>query len=165
MRGFRVAVLTAMCLLRRGGLVRAATPGWGTGVICHPNCPTGARLIEFNSVTRRYSIYVLRQAIRRAGDRQRLPVKVKFLHYADTMRSCLPDGGRSCWSHWPWKEVLFEVCKRSTMRIHLDAMPVTRKRERNRRKTDAVWATLQNSRKHTWHERRKTRSCGRATRR
>ena len=64
-------------------------------VICHPKLvQTGLDLIEFPAILfyeTGYSIYVLRQASRRSwriGQRQ--PVKVKFLHYAETMQeSCL----------------------------------------------------------------------------
>jgi hypothetical protein len=64
-------------------------------VICHPKLvQTGLDLIEFPTILfyeTGYSIYVLRQASRRSWRiGQRLPVKVKFLHYAETMQeSCL----------------------------------------------------------------------------
>src|SRR5882762_5650061 len=59
-------------------------------VICHPKLvQTGLDLIEFPTILfyeTGYSIYVLRQASRRSWRiGQRLPVKVKFLHYAETM--------------------------------------------------------------------------------
>lgn len=64
-------------------------------VICHPKLvQTGLDLIDFPTILfyeTGYSIYVLRQASRRSWRiGQRLPVKVKFLHYAATMQeSCL----------------------------------------------------------------------------
>ena len=64
-------------------------------VICHPKLvQTGLDLIEFPTILfyeTGYSIYVLRQASRRSWRiGQRLPVKVKFLHYAETMQErCL----------------------------------------------------------------------------
>ena len=64
-------------------------------VICHPKLvQTGLDLIEFPTILfyeTGYSIYVLRQASRRSWRiGQRLPVKVKFLHYAETMQDrCL----------------------------------------------------------------------------
>jgi hypothetical protein len=64
-------------------------------VICHPKLvQTGLDLIDFPTILfyeTGYSIYVLRQASRRSWRiGQRLPVNVKFLHYAETMQeSCL----------------------------------------------------------------------------
>jgi len=64
-------------------------------VICHPKLvQTGLDLIDFPTILfyeTGYSIYVLRQASRRSWRiGQRLPVKVKYLHYAETMQeSCL----------------------------------------------------------------------------
>ena len=64
-------------------------------VICHPKLvQTGLDLIEFPTILfyeTGYSIYVLRQASRRSWRiGQRLPVKVKFLHYRETMQeTCL----------------------------------------------------------------------------
>jgi hypothetical protein len=64
-------------------------------VICHPKLvQTGLDLIEFPTIVfyeTGYSIYVLRQASRRSWRiGQRLPVKVKFLHYAQTRQeTCL----------------------------------------------------------------------------
>jgi hypothetical protein len=64
-------------------------------VICHPKLvQTGLDLIELPTILfyeTGYSIYVLRQASRRSWRiGQRLPVKVKFLHYSETMQeSCL----------------------------------------------------------------------------
>jgi len=64
-------------------------------VICHPKLvQTGLDLIEFPTIVfyeTGYSIYVLRQASRRSWRiGQRLPVKVKYFHYAETMQEgCL----------------------------------------------------------------------------
>lgn len=64
-------------------------------VICHPKLvQTGLDLIEFPTILfyeTGYSTYVLRQASRRSWRiGQRLPVKVKFLHYSETMQErCL----------------------------------------------------------------------------
>jgi hypothetical protein len=64
-------------------------------VICHPKLvQTGLDLIEFPTILfyeTGYSIYVLRQASRRSWRiGQRFPVKVKFLHYRETMQeTCL----------------------------------------------------------------------------
>src|SRR5208283_2228612 len=64
-------------------------------VVCHPKLvQTGLDLIDFPTILfyeTGYSIYVLRQASRRSWRiGQRLPVKVKYLHYAETMQeSCL----------------------------------------------------------------------------
>jgi hypothetical protein len=94
--GIRVSVLTTEvppeareawyeCQLRAG--VQA--------VICHPKLvQTGLDLIEFPTILfyeTGYSIYVLRQASRRSWRiGQRFPVKVKFLHYRETMQeTCL----------------------------------------------------------------------------
>jgi len=69
-------------------------------VISHPKLvQTGLDLIEFPTILfyeTGYSIYVLRQASRRSWRiGQHHPVKVKFLHYAETMQeSCLRLMGR-----------------------------------------------------------------------
>ena len=94
--GIRVAVLTTDVPpeSREGWYDRQLRAGIQT-VICHPKLvQTGLDLIEFPTILfyeAGYSIYVLRQASRRSwriGQRQ--PVKVKFLHYAETMQeSCL----------------------------------------------------------------------------
>ncbi len=94
--GIRVAVLTTDVPpeSREGWYDRQLRCGV-QAVICHPKLvQTGLDLIEFPTILfyeTGYSIYVLRQASRRSwriGQRQ--PVKVKFLHYAETMQeSCL----------------------------------------------------------------------------
>jgi hypothetical protein len=94
--GIRVAVLTTEVPpeSREGWYHRQLRSGV-QAVICHPKLvQTGLDLIEFPTILfyeTGYSIYVLRQASRRSWRiGQRLPVKVKFLHYAETMQeSCL----------------------------------------------------------------------------
>ena len=94
--GIRVAVLTTEVPpeSREGWYERQLRAGV-QAVICHPKLvQTGLDLIEFPTILfyeTGYSIYVLRQASRRSWRiGQRLPVKVKFLHYAETMQeSCL----------------------------------------------------------------------------
>jgi hypothetical protein len=94
--GIRVAVLTTDVPpeSREGWYDRQLRTGV-QAVICHPKLvQTGLDLIDFPTILfyeTGYSIYVLRQASRRSWRiGQRLPVKVKFLHYAETMQeSCL----------------------------------------------------------------------------
>ena len=94
--GIRVAVLTTEVPpeSREGWYERQLRAGV-QAVICHPKLvQTGLDLIEFPTILfyeTAYSIYVLRQASRRSWRiGQRLPVEVKFLHYAETMQeSCL----------------------------------------------------------------------------
>jgi hypothetical protein len=94
--GIRVAVLTTEVPPEsREGWYERQLRGGVQAVICHPKLvQTGLDLIEFPTILfyeTGYSIYVLRQASRRSWRiGQRLPVKVKFLHYAETMQeSCL----------------------------------------------------------------------------
>ncbi|MFZ0884088.1 MAG: DEAD/DEAH box helicase [Candidatus Acidiferrales bacterium] len=94
--GIRVAVLTTdVPPESREGWYERQLRGGVQAVICHPKLvQTGLDLIEFPTILfyeTGYSIYVLRQASRRSWRiGQRLPVKVKFLHYAETMQeSCL----------------------------------------------------------------------------
>ena len=94
--GIRVAVLTTdVPPETREGWYERQLRGGIQAVICHPKLvQTGLDLIEFPTILfyeTGYSIYVLRQASRRSWRiGQRLPVKVKFLHYAETMQeSCL----------------------------------------------------------------------------
>ena len=92
----RVAVLTTEVPpeSREGWYERQLRAGV-QAVICHPKLvQTGLDLIDFPTILfyeTGYSIYVLRQASRRSWRiGQRLPVKVKFLHYVETMQeSCL----------------------------------------------------------------------------
>lgn len=94
--GIRVALLTTDVPpeAREGWYERQLRAGVQT-VICHPKLvQTGLDLIDFPTILfyeTGYSIYVLRQASRRSWRiGQRLPVKVKYLHYAETMQeSCL----------------------------------------------------------------------------
>jgi hypothetical protein len=94
--GIRVAVLTTDVPpeTREGWYERQLRAGV-QAVICHPKLvQTGLDLIEFPTILfyeTGYSIYVLRQASRRSWRiGQRLPVRVKYLHYAETMQeSCL----------------------------------------------------------------------------
>jgi hypothetical protein len=94
--GIRVAVLTAdVPPETREGWYDRQLRGGVQAVICHPKLvQTGLDLIDFPTILfyeTGYSIYVLRQASRRSWRiGQRLPVKVKFLHYSETMQeSCL----------------------------------------------------------------------------
>jgi hypothetical protein len=94
--GIRVAVLTTdVPPETREGWYERQLRGGIQAVICHPKLvQTGLDLIDFPTILfyeTGYSIYVLRQASRRSWRiGQRLPVKVKFLHYAETMQeSCL----------------------------------------------------------------------------
>lgn len=94
--GIRVAVLTTEVPPEsREGWYDRQLRGGVQAVICHPKLvQTGLDLIDFPTILfyeTGYSIYVLRQASRRSWRiGQRLPVKVKFLHYAETMQeSCL----------------------------------------------------------------------------
>ena len=99
--GIQVAVLTTEVPpeSREGWYERQLRAGV-QAVICHPKLvQTGLDLIEFPTILfyeTGYSIYVLRQASRRSWRiGQRLPVKVKFLHYAETMQeTCLRLMGR-----------------------------------------------------------------------
>jgi hypothetical protein len=94
--GIRVAVLTTEVApeAREAWYERQVRAGV-QAVICHPKLvQTGLDLIEFPTILfyeTGYSIYVLRQASRRSWRiGQRLPVKVKFLHYVKTMQeTCL----------------------------------------------------------------------------
>jgi Helicase conserved C-terminal domain len=94
--GIRVTVLTTEVPpeSREGWYDRQLRAGV-QAVICHPKLvQTGLDLIEFPTILfyeTGYSIYVLRQASRRSWRiGQHKPVKVKFLHYAETMQeSCL----------------------------------------------------------------------------
>jgi hypothetical protein len=94
--GIRTALLTRDVApeLREAWYERQLRAGV-EAVICHPKLvQTGLDLIEFPTIIfyeTGYSIYVLRQASRRSWRiGQRRPVKVKFLHYANTMQeTCL----------------------------------------------------------------------------
>jgi hypothetical protein len=94
--GIRVALLTTDVApeLREAWYERQLRAGV-QAVICHPKLvQTGLDLIDFPTILfyeTGYSIYVLRQASRRSWRiGQRVPVKVKFLHYINTMQeTCL----------------------------------------------------------------------------
>jgi hypothetical protein len=94
--GIRVALLTTDIApeLREAWYERQLRAGV-QAVICHPKLvQTGLDLIDFPTILfyeTGYSIYVLRQASRRSWRiGQRVPVKVKFLHYSNTMQeTCL----------------------------------------------------------------------------
>jgi hypothetical protein len=94
--GIRVSLLTTDIApeLREGWYERQLRAGV-QAVICHPKLvQTGLDLIDFPTILfyeTGYSIYVLRQASRRSWRiGQRVPVKVKFLHYSNTMQeTCL----------------------------------------------------------------------------
>jgi len=100
-KAIRVAALTTKVPpeSREGWYERQLRAGV-QAVICHPQLvQTGLDLIEFPTILfydTGYSIYVLRQASRRSWRiGQCLPVKVKFLHYAETMQeTCLRQMGR-----------------------------------------------------------------------
>ena len=94
--GIRVAVLTTdVPPETREGWYERQLRGGVQAVICHPKLvQTGLDLIDFPTILfyeTGYFIYVLRQASRRSWRiGQRLPVRVKFLHYSQTMQeSCL----------------------------------------------------------------------------
>ncbi|MGB2889411.1 MAG: helicase-related protein [Candidatus Acidiferrales bacterium] len=94
--GIRVALLTTdVPPEAREGWYDRQLRGGVQAVICHPKLvQTGLDLIDFPTILfyeTGYSIYVLRQASRRSWRiGQRLPVKVKYLHYSETMQeSCL----------------------------------------------------------------------------
>ena len=99
--GIRVAILTTETPpeTRESWYERQLRAGV-QAVICHPKLvQTGLDLIDFPTILfyeTGYSIYVLRQASRRSWRiGQRLPVKVKFLHYAGTMQeTCVRLMGR-----------------------------------------------------------------------
>ncbi len=94
--GVRVAILTTEVPpeAREAWYERQLRAGV-QAVVCHPKLvQTGLDLIEFPTILfyqTGYSIFVLRQASRRSWRiGQRLPVKVKFFHYAHTMQeTCL----------------------------------------------------------------------------
>src|ERR1700722_18895937 len=94
--GIRVALLTTDIApeLREAWYERQLRAGV-QAVICHPKLvQTGLDLIDFPTILfyeTGYSLYVLRQASRRSWRiGQRATVKVKFLHYSNTMQeTCL----------------------------------------------------------------------------
>jgi hypothetical protein len=121
-------------------------------VICHPKLvQTGLDLIEFPTILfyeTGYSIYVLRQASRRSWRiGQRLPVKVKFLHYAQTMQeTCLRLMGKKLLVSLAMEgkfssEGLQSINDEDDILMAMARELVTEKGIGER--ADAVWATLQ----------------------
>jgi hypothetical protein len=121
-------------------------------VICHPKLvQTGLDLIDFPTILfyeTGYSIYVLRQASRRSWRiGQRLPVKVKYLHYAETMQeSCLRLMGKKLLVSLAMEgkfssEGLQAINDEDDILMAMARELVTEKGIGER--ADAVWATLQ----------------------
>ena len=127
-------------------------------VICHPKLvQTGLDLIEFPTILfyeTGYSIYVLRQASRRSWRiGQRLPVKVKCLHYAETMQeSCLRLMGKKLLVSLAMEgkfssEGLQAINDEDDILMAMARELVTEKGIGER--ADAVWATLQKKQEDT----------------
>src|SRR5712675_954158 len=151
--GIRVVVLTTDVPpeTREGWYERQLRAGV-QAVICHPKLvQTGLDLIEFPTILfyeTGYSIYVLRQASRRSWRiGQRLPVKVKFLHYAGTMQeSCLRLMGKKLLVSLAMEgkfssEGLQAINDEDDILMAMARELVTEKGIGER--ADAVWATLQ----------------------
>jgi len=151
--GIRVALLTTEVPpeSREGWYERQLRAGVQT-VICHPKLvQTGLDLIDFPTILfyeTGYSIYVLRQASRRSWRiGQRLPVKVKFLHYAETMQeSCLRLMGKKLLVSLAMEgkfssEGLQSINDEDDILMAMARELVTEKGIGER--ADAVWATLQ----------------------
>jgi hypothetical protein len=127
-------------------------------VICHPKLvQTGLDLIDFPTILfyeTGYSIYVLRQASRRSWRiGQRLPVKVKFLHYAETMQErCLRLMGKKLLVSLAMEgkfssEGLQSINDEDDILMAMARELVTEKGIGER--ADAVWATLQKKQEDT----------------
>ena len=151
--GIRVVVLTTDVPpeLREGWYDRQLRSGV-QAVICHPKLvQTGLDLIDFPTILfyeTGYSIYVLRQASRRSWRiGQRVPVKVKFLHYAETMQeSCLRLMGKKLLVSLAMEgkfssEGLQAINDEDDILMAMARELVTEKGIGER--ADAVWATLQ----------------------
>jgi hypothetical protein len=151
--GIRVAVLTTEVPpeSREGWYERQLRAGV-QAVICHPQLvQTGLDLIDFPTILfyeTGYSIYVLRQASRRSWRiGQRLPVKVKFLHYAETMQeSCLRLMGKKLLVSLPmegkfYSEGLQAINEEDDILMAMARELVTEKGIGER--ADAVWSALQ----------------------
>lgn len=121
-------------------------------VICHPKLvQTGLDLIEFPTILfyeTGYSIYVLRQASRRSWRiGQHLPVKVKFLHYSETMQErCLRLMGKKLLVSLAMEgkfssEGLQAINEEDDILMAMARELVTEKRIGER--ADQVWASLQ----------------------
>ena len=151
--GIRVAVLTTdVPPETREGWYDRQLRGGIQAVICHPKLvQTGLDLIEFPTILfyeTGYSIYVLRQASRRSWRiGQRLPVKVKYLHYAETMQeSCLRLMGKKLLVSLAMEgkfssEGLQAINEEDDILMAMARELVTEKGIGER--ADAVWATLQ----------------------
>jgi hypothetical protein len=151
--GIRVALLTTDVPpeAREGWYDRQLRAGV-QAVICHPKLvQTGLDLIDFPTILfyeTGYSIYVLRQASRRSWRiGQRLPVKVKYLHYAETMQeSCLRLMGKKLLVSLAMEgkfssEGLQSINDEDDILMAMARELVTEKRIGER--ADAVWATFQ----------------------
>jgi hypothetical protein len=157
--GIRVAVLTTdVPPETREGWYERQLRGGVQAVICHPKLvQTGLDLIEFPTILfyeTGYSIYVLRQASRRSWRiGQRLPVKVKFLHYAETMQeSCLRLMGKKLLVSLAMEgkfssEGLQAINDEDDILMAMARELVTEKGIGER--ADAVWATLQKQQEDT----------------
>jgi len=162
--GIRVAVLTTDVPpeSREGWYERQLRSGI-QAVICHPKLvQTGLDLIDFPTILfyeTGYSIYVLRQASRRSWRiGQRLPVKVKYLHYAETMQeSCLrTDGEEVAGVFGHGRQVLFgRIASDQRRRRHLDGRGQgTRNREGNWGASRCgVGHASEEARRNAWHTR------------
>jgi hypothetical protein len=151
--GIRVAVLTTdVPPETREGWYERQLRGGVQAVVCHPKLvQTGLDLIEFPTILfyeTGYSIYVLRQASRRSWRiGQRLPVKVKYLHYAETMQeSCLRLMGKKLLVSLAMEgkfssEGLQAINDEDDILMAMARELVTEKGIGER--ADAVWATLQ----------------------
>ena len=151
--GIRVVVLTTdVPPETREGWYERQLRGGVQAVICHPKLvQTGLDLIDFPTILfyeSGYSIYVLRQASRRSWRiGQRLPVKVKFLHYAETMQeSCLRLMGKKLLVSLAMEgkfssEGLQAINDEDDILMSMARELVTEKGIGER--ADAVWATLQ----------------------
>jgi hypothetical protein len=157
--GIRVALLTTDVPpeAREGWYDRQLRAGV-QAVICHPKLvQTGLDLIDFPTILfyeTGYSIYVLRQASRRSWRiGQRLPVKVKYLHYAETMQeSCLRLMGKKLMVSLAMEgkfssEGLQAINDEDDILMAMARELVTEKGIGER--ADAVWATLQKKQEDT----------------
>jgi len=157
--GIRVALLTAdVPPETREGWYDRQLRGGVQAVICHPKLvQTGLDLIDFPTILfyeTGYSIYVLRQASRRSWRiGQRLPVKVKYLHYAETMQeSCLRLMGKKLLVSLAMEgkfssEGLQAINDEDDILMAMARELVTEKGIGER--ADAVWATLQKKQEDT----------------
>jgi hypothetical protein len=157
--GIRVAVLTTdVAPETREGWYDRQLRGGIQAVICHPKLvQTGLDLIEFPTILfyeTGYSIYVLRQASRRSWRiGQHLPVKVKYLHYAETMQeSCLRLMGKKLLVSLAMEgkfssEGLQAINDEDDILMAMARELVTEKGIGER--ADAVWATLQKQQEDT----------------